>query len=152
MIQSRKNELVTVEIEDIGRDGEGIGKADGFPLFVKDAIVGDIVEARIVKAKKNYAYARLEKVVVPSPFRVQPKCRYHRQCGGCQLQALSYEKQLEFKQKKIMDSLVRIGGFGRESVEAWMEPILGMEKPFHYRNKAQYPVGAISVGGNITRY
>ena len=152
MIQYRKNELVTVEIEDIGRDGEGIGKADGFPLFVKDAIVGDIVEARIVKAKKNYAYARLEKVVVPSPFRVQPKCRYHRQCGGCQLQALSYEKQLEFKQKKIMDSLVRIGGFGRESVEAWMEPILGMEKPFHYRNKAQYPVGTDRGGRIITGF
>ena len=144
----QKNQIVTVEIVDIGSEGQGIGKSDGFTLFVKDAIVGDTVEARILKAKKNYAYARLEKVVVPSPFRVEAECRYHRQCGGCQLQALSYEKQLEFKQKKIRDSLVRIGGFAPEAVEEWMEPIVGMGEPFRYRNKAQYPVG-IDRDGNI---
>ena len=107
----QKNETVVVEISDIGNDGEGIGKVDGFTLFVKDTVVGDTVEARILKSKKNYAYARLEKVVAPSPFRVEAKCACHRQCGGCQLQVLSYEKQLEFKQKKIRDSLIRIGGF-----------------------------------------
>ena len=137
----QKNDIIDVEIEDIGNDGEGIGKADGFTLFVKDAVVGDIVEARIVKIMKNYAYARLEKVIKPSPFRVEAKCAYHRQCGGCQLQALSYEKQLEFKEKKIRDSLIRIGGFEPEYVDAHMEPIVGMEEPFRYRNKAQYPVG-----------
>ena len=137
----QKNDIIVVEIEDIGSDGEGIGKADGFTLFVKDAIVGDTVEARIVKVKKNYAYARLEKVIKPSPFRVEAKCAYHRQCGGCQLQTLSYEKQLEFKEKKIRDSLIRIGGFEQEYVDARMESIVGMEEPFRYRNKAQYPVG-----------
>ena len=85
----QKNELVAVAIEDIGNEGFGIGKAEGFTLFVKDAVVGDVVEARIVKPKKNYAYARLEKVLEPSPFRVEPKCAYHRQCGGCQLHPLS---------------------------------------------------------------
>ncbi len=148
----QKNEIITVEIEDIGSEGQGIGKADGFTLFVKDAIVGDTVEARILKVKKNYAYARLEKVLIPSPFRVEPKCRYHRQCGGCQLQTLSYEKQLEFKQKKIRDSLVRIGGFAQESVEGWMEPMVGMDEPFRYRNKAQYPVGTDRDGNVVTGF
>ncbi|MCI9188093.1 MAG: 23S rRNA (uracil(1939)-C(5))-methyltransferase RlmD [Lachnospiraceae bacterium] len=137
----QKNDMIAVEIEDIGNDGEGIGKADGFTLFVKDAVVGDTVEARIVKVRKNYAYARLEKVIEPSPFRVEAKCAFHRQCGGCQLQALSYEKQLDFKEKKIRDSLIRIGGFEPEYVDAHMESIVGMEEPFRYRNKAQYPVG-----------
>lgn len=137
----QKNELVVVAIEDIGSEGFGIGRVDGFALFVKDAVVGDTVEARIVKPKKNYAYARLEKVLKPSPFRVEPKCAYHRQCGGCQLQALSYEKQLAFKQDKIRNSLIRIGGFAPEYIDERMEPIVGMEEPFRYRNKAQYPVG-----------
>lgn len=137
----QKNDIFVVEIKDIGNDGEGIGKVDGYTLFVKDAIVGDTVEARIVKNKKNYAYARLEKVIKPSPFRVEAKCAYHRQCGGCQLQTLSYTKQLEFKEKRIRDSLIRIGGFEQEYVDARMESIVGMEEPFRYRNKAQYPVG-----------
>lgn len=137
----QKNEIVIVEIQDIGNDGEGIGKVDGFTLFVKDAVVGDRVEARILKSKKNYAYGRLEKVLVPSPFRVEAKCVCHRQCGGCQLQVLSYEKQLEFKQKKIRENLIRIGGFEPGDIDRHMEPIIGMEKPFRYRNKAQYPVG-----------
>ena len=100
-MEFRKNDLVTITIEDFGSEGEGIGKVDGFPIFVKDAIVGDTVEVRIVKYMKTYAYGRLEKVLEPSPFRVEPKCAFHRQCGGCQLQALSYEKQLLFKQEKI---------------------------------------------------
>lgn len=137
----KKNDYVTVTIEDMGSEGEGIGKVDGFTLFVKDAVIGDTVEAKIVKSKKNYAYTRLEKVIQPSPFRVEPKCPCHRQCGGCQLQALSYEKQLEFKSQKIRNNLIRIGGFDAELVDAHMEPIVGMEEPYHYRNKAQYPVG-----------
>ena len=148
----QKNDIIAVEIEDIGNDGEGIGKAEGFTLFVKDAVVGDTVEARVVKAKKNYAYARLEKVIKPSPFRVEAKCAFHRQCGGCQLQALSYEKQLEFKEKKIRDSLVRIGGFEPEYVDVRMEPIVGMEEPFRYRNKAQYPVGTDKNGRVVTGF
>lgn len=148
----RKNDLVKVAIEDMGTEGEGIGKVDGFTLFIKDTVPGDIVEAKIVKSRKNYAYARLEKVLSPSPFRVEPVCKYHRQCGGCQLQSLSYEKQLEFKQQKIRNNLIRIGGFSPEYIDERMGPIVGMEEPFHYRNKAQYPVGLDRDGNVITGF
>ncbi len=148
----RKNDTVKVKIEDIGNEGEGIGKADGFTLFVKDAVMGDVVEAKLVKVKKNYAYARLEKVLSPSPFRVEPKCAFYRQCGGCQLQALSYGKQLEFKQNKIRGNLIRIGGFDAAEVDEKMEPIVGMEDPWHYRNKAQYPVGRDREGNIVTGF
>ena len=148
----KKNDRVTVKIEDIGNEGEGIGRVDGFTLFVKDAVVGDTVLAKIVKNKKSYAYARLEKVLEASPFRVEPPCPFHRQCGGCQLQALSYEKQLEFKNRKIRNSLIRIGGFDEDYVDQRMEPILGMEKPWRYRNKAQYPVGTDREGNVVTGF
>ena len=148
----QKNDIVRVTIEDIGTEGEGIGKIDGFTLFVKDAVVGDEIEAKIIKPKKNYAYARLEKVLTPSPFRVEPKCAYHRQCGGCQIQALSYEKQLEFKHNKVRNNLLRIGGFSEELLDDCMEPIVGMEEPYYYRNKAQYPVGTDKEGKIITGF
>ena len=151
-MELQKNAIVTVTIEDIGTEGEGIGKVDGFTLFVKDAVVGDTVEAKILKSKKNYAYARMERVLQPSPFRITPKCAYYRQCGGCQLQALSYEKQLAFKQEKIRNNLIRIGGFDAEFVDAHMEPIVGMEEPYFYRNKAQYPVGTDREGNVITGF
>ena len=137
----KKNDIYTVEITDVGMQGEGIGKADGHTLFVKDAVVGDVARVKIMKAKKNYAYARLEKVLTPSPFRIEPRCAFSRQCGGCQLQALSYEQQLLFKEKKIRNNLIHIGGFAPEYVDAIMEPIIGMENPWHYRNKAQFPFG-----------
>ena len=148
----QKNDLVTVAIEDIGTEGEGIGRVDGFTLFVKDAVVGDVVEARITKAKKQYAYARLEKVLTSSPFRIQPKCPYHRQCGGCQIQALAYDKQLEYKQQKVRNNLIRIGGFSSDEIDRVMEPIIGMEKPYRYRNKAQYPVGTDREGHMVTGF
>ena len=147
-----KNDLVTLQIEDIGADGEGIGKVNGFTLFVKDAVIGDTVEAKIVKSKKNYAYARLEKVLEPSPFRVEPKCALHRQCGGCQIQAMSYERQLQFKADKVKNNLLRIGGFSEEELSAVMESPVGMENPFRYRNKAQYPVGRDKEGNPITGF
>lgn len=151
-MEYKKNDCVTVTIEDMSTEGEGIGKVDGFALFVKDTVPGDTVEVKIVKSKKNYAYARLEKVLSPSPFRVEPRCAYHRQCGGCQLQALSYEKQLEFKQQKIRNNLIRIGGFSAEYIDARMEPVIGMEEPFHYRNKAQYPVGTDRDGNVVAGF
>lgn len=168
MAQLIKNETVVLEIIDIGTDGEGIGflteneehvdKTDalksnrGFAVFVKDAVVGDVVEAKLVKVKKNYAYARLEKVIKPSSFRVEPRCQFHRQCGGCQIQALDYNKQLEFKENKVKNNLIRIGGFDESFIEQVMEPIVGMEEPYHYRNKAQYPVGYDRDGNLITGF
>lgn len=151
-MEYQKNDVVTVQIEDIGNDGEGIGKIDGYTLFVKDAVIGDIVEAKVVKAKKNYSYAKLEKVITPSPFRVEPRCAFHRQCGGCQIQAMSYERQLIFKQNKIRNNLLHIGGFEAELIDEIMEPIVGMESPWHYRNKAQYPVGCDKDGNLITGF
>ena len=136
-MEYRKNDMVTLEIEDCGVDGEGIGKADGFTVFVKDAVIGDVITAKIVKAKKNYGYGRLMEILKPSPYRVQPKCAFARQCGGCQLQALSYEQQLVFKANKVRGHLERIGGF----TDIPMEPVIGMEEPYHYRNKAQFPIG-----------
>ncbi len=142
----KKNDVVRLTIEDIGNDGEGIGRADGYTLFVKDAVIGDVIEARITKCKKNYGYARVEKVVTPSPFRVEPKCPFHRQCGGCQIQAMDYERQLAYKQNKVRNHLQRIGGFSTGQIDAVMEPVVGMEEPWHYRNKAQYPVGYDKAG------
>ena len=118
------------------------------PFFVKDAVIGDTVRAKIMKAKKNYGYGRLEEIITPSPDRVEPKCQFARQCGGCQLQALSYEKQLEFKTSKVRGHLERIGGF----TDIPMEKILGMDQPFHYRNKAQFPVGKSKDGRIITGF
>ena len=137
----KKNDIILLHIEDLSAEGQGIGKADGFPFFVKDAVIGDTIEARVTKLKKNYGYARLEKVVTPSSFRVEPMCAFHKQCGGCQIQALSYERQLEFKTKKVANNLIRLGGFPAELIERKIEPIIGMQTPFHYRNKAQFPIG-----------
>lgn len=147
-MEYRKNDIVTLEIVDCGTDGEGIGKADGFTVFVKDAVIGDTIMAKIMKAKKNYGYGRLMEILKPSPYRVEPVCLSARQCGGCQLQAVSYEEQKVFKEKKLRGHLERIGGF----TEFPMEPLIGMDNPYHYRNKAQFPVGRNKEGRIVTGF
>ncbi len=149
-----KNDIIEIEIIDQGTTGEGIGKVDGYALFVKDAVIGDVVKVKIMKAKKNFAFAKLLEVVKPSPYRVEPLCPEAKRCGGCQLQAMNYKQQLEFKEKKVYNNIKRIGGI--EDFE--MKSIIGMEElavkghedngPFHYRNKAQFPVG-LDREGNI---
>ena len=148
----KKNEKIRITIEDIGVNGEGIGKIDGYTLFVKDALIGDTVEAIITKAKKNYGYAKMLNIIEPSPYRVPAECPVARQCGGCQIQELSYEAQLSFKAKKVYDNLVRIGGFAPDFLDTVMEPICGMEEPFHYRNKAQFPIGTDKNGNIVTGF
>lgn len=148
----QKNQLLTTEIIDISTEGEGIGKVNGYPFFIKDTIIGDQVEIRAIKLKKNYGYGRLEKVITPSPFRVTPSCCFHRQCGGCQIQAMSYEQQLAFKHNKVRNNLLRIGGFEPEELDRIMEPIVGMEEPFRYRNKAQYPIGRDKEGNPVAGF
>ena len=148
----QKNQLLTTEIIDMSTEGEGIGKVNGYPFFIKDTIIGDQVEIRAIKLKKNYGYGRLEKVITPSPFRVTPPCSFHRQCGGCQIQAMSYEQQLAFKQNKVRNNLLRIGGFLPEELDRMMEPVVGMEEPFRYRNKAQYPIGRDKEGNPVAGF
>lgn len=147
-----KNDIVTVEITDIGVSGEGIGHVDGYTLFIKDAVIGDVVEAKVMKAKKNYGYARLMKVITPSEYRVEPKCAFARRCGGCQIQEMSYDRQLAFKDQKIRGNLERIGGFTKERIDTVMQPVVGMEHPFGYRNKAQFPFGTDKEGNPITGF
>ena len=147
-----KNDIVTVEITDIGVSGEGIGHVDGYTLFIKDAVIGDVVEAKVKKAKKNYGYARLMKVITPSEYRVEPKCAFARRCGGCQIQEMSYDRQLVFKDQKIRGNLERIGGFTKDQIDTVMQPVVGMEPPFGYRNKAQFPFGTDKEGNPITGF
>ena len=145
----KKNDLFSLEITDMGVGGEGIGKYEGMTFFVKDALIGDTIKARATKLKKNYGYARVEEIIIPSPYRVVPECPLHRQCGGCQIQALSYEEQLAFKKQKVKNNLMRIGGFAEEEVDAVMLPAVGMEYPYRYRNKAQFPVGYDKAGNLV---
>ena len=158
-----KNEELIVTIDACGSEGEGIGRIDGYALFVKDAVVGDTVRVKIMKAKKNYAFARLMEVITPSPDRIEPPCPLARKCGGCQIQHINYEKQLEYKHNKVKSCLERIGGFTvvDEGVETEvdsvdnvivMEPALGMNDPFYYRNKAQFPVGKNKEGKVVTGF
>lgn len=147
-----KNDMITVEIKDMGIDGEGIGKVGSYTFFIKDAVIGDVVEAKVMKAKKNYAYAKLIKIIKPSPDRVEPKCKLHKQCGGCQIQALDYSAQLLYKENKVRNNLMRIGAFSPEKLNEIMEPIVGMESPWHYRNKAQFPFGVNKSGEIVTGF
>ncbi len=155
----KKNDIVSVTITDIGNSGEGIGKADGYTLFVKGAVVGDVVAAKVLKAKKTYGYAKVEEVLTPSACRVTPTCPVAGRCGGCQLQFMDYKAQLSFKERKVKECMERIGGitFGAvaEEIAAGRPeflPILGMEHPVHYRNKAQYPVGRDKNGKIVTGF
>ena len=135
----QKNDLIMLEITDLTEEGQGVGKKDGLVFFVKDSVMGDRVEARILKAKKNYAYAKVEKLLEASPYRITPLCPVAGKCGGCQLQHLSYEKELSWKEDRIAQSLIRIAGLSPEEVESKKEGILGGVLS-RYRNKAQYPV------------
>lgn len=147
-----KNDIIELQIEDLGVDGEGIGKYEGMTFFVKDALIGDFIRARVIKLKKNYGFARLEEIIAPSPDRVQPECELHRRCGGCQIQAMDYRAQLAFKEKKVRDNLMRIGGFAEAELNAVMEPIVGMDEPYRYRNKAQFPVGQDKEGNIVAGF
>lgn len=144
----KKNDLVTLEITDLGSTGEGIGRVDGFTLFVKDALIGDVIEAKVIKVKKSYGYGRLMAVVTPSLYRTEPRCSQARACGGCQIQPLAYEQQLKYKENKVRGLLERVG----KVQEYVMESMIGMEDPWNYRNKAQFPVGRTKDGEVVTGF
>ncbi len=145
-----KNQGFIVTIEDMNEDGAGVGRMDGFIWFIKDTVIGDVVRAKAMKVKKTYGFARLTEVLEPAPGRVEPRCPVARQCGGCQLQAMSYQEQLKFKERKVLNHLMRIGKFSRDEIP--MLPIMGMENPWRYRNKAQFPFGKNKEGRIITGF
>lgn len=107
----QKDDLIRVTIEDLSSDGLGVGHSDGMAFFIKDTVIGDEVEAKIMKMKKTYGYARMTKLLVPSPDRIEARCPVARQCGGCQIQSMSYPAQLRFKENKVRNNLMRIGKF-----------------------------------------
>ncbi|MGN1205760.1 MAG: 23S rRNA (uracil(1939)-C(5))-methyltransferase RlmD [Eubacterium sp.] len=150
-MEFKKNQDIILKIDDLGNNGEGIGHVDGYALFVKEALPGETIRASIMKCKKNYGFARLLEVLEPSPNRIKAACSAARPCGGCTLQHLSYDAQLIYKENKVKNCLTRIGGVDLTDVE-WL-PILGMkeETPWHYRNKAQFPVRE-QLGGDGTPY
>ena len=148
----KKNDILKVDITDLDTDGNGIGKVDGYTLFIKDTYPGDKCLVKIMKAKKSYAFAHLEEIIMPSLDRVGSKCERAKACGGCTLQGLSYEAQVRYKQNKIVNNLVRLGGFDKEYIESICEPFLESEVPYRYRNKAQYPVGYNKSGELITGF
>ncbi len=141
-----KNEQYTMTIVDIGSQGEGIGKISDFTVFVPQAITGDEIEVKILKVKKNYAYGKLIRLISPSPKRQDPRCPSAHICGGCQLQHVDYEEQLVWKKDKVKAALTRIGGLK----DVFVHPTLGMQEPYYYRNKAQFPItmedGKVKIG------
>ena len=144
----KKNDSIRLTIEDLTTEGAGIGKVDGFTFFIKDALIGDEIDARVIKLKKNYGFARLMNIITPSPDRVTPRCPVARSCGGCQIQAMRYDAQLAWKQEKVRQLLERVGHVS----DYEMLPIMGMEEPWHYRNKVQYPVGLDKEGRIVTGF
>ena len=143
-----KNDIVELEITDFSSEGQGIGRSEGCAVFVKDSVIGDKIKARILKTKKTYAFGRLEEIIEASPQRTAAPCPVARACGGCQIQMMDYQAQLAFKQRKVLENIRHIGGFE----EVPMETILGMEEPYHYRNKAQFPVGKNKEGRIVTGF
>ncbi len=143
-----KNEIYNITITDLGTHGEGIGKIDGYTLFVKNTLPMEEVKVLVVKANKNYGYGKALEILKPSPYRIEPLCPAAGRCGGCSIQHLDYSAQLIQKQNKVKQNLIRIGGF--KDIEVL--PVIGMENPYNYRNKAQYPVNSDKNGLNIGFY
>ncbi len=148
----KKNETFELEITDYSGEGLGIGRREGFVWFVKDTVIGDRILAAATKVKKNYGFARLLQILTPSGDRVTAACALARRCGGCQLQEMSYAAQLRFKSGKVYNNLLRIGEIDRDVLDRVFEPIVGMEMPYRYRNKAQFPISRDKSGKLIAGF
>ena len=133
----QKNEYIDVIFEDLTHDGAGVAKVEGYPLFVPNGLPGEKAKIKVIKVNKGYGFGRLMEITEASPYRVEPECPIYKECGGCQLQHMSYEGQLKAKEKQVSDVLQRIGKL--ENVK--VHPVIGMENPWRYRNKAQVPIG-----------
>lgn len=138
----QKNDFIDAVFEDLTHEGAGVAKIDGYPIFVPFGLPGERAKIKITKVNKGYAFGRLMELIEASPERVEPPCPIYKQCGGCQLQHLSYEGQLKAKEKMVREVLSRIG----KLPDVPVHPVLGMEEPWNYRNKAQVPVGEMEGG------
>ncbi|MGJ9458363.1 23S rRNA (uracil(1939)-C(5))-methyltransferase RlmD [Oceanobacillus sp. CF4.6] len=130
-----KNDTITLTFEDLTYEGNGVGKIDGYPLFVPNVLPGEEAIVKVVKANKNFGFGRLLELKNESPERVTATCHVH--CGGCQLQHMSYQLQLEMKQNQVKNVMKKVAHLDHVPIHT----IIGMENPFHYRNKVQIPVG-----------
>lgn len=139
LVPVEKNKDYEIYIDGFGSMGEGIGKIDNFTVFVKGAVKGEKVKAKITKVNKNFAFGRVMDIIEKSQDRTEPICPAYKRCGGCQMQHLSYKAQLEFKKQKVIDCIERIGKIKMDSVT--VHDTIGMEPPYYYRNKVQLPVG-----------
>lgn len=133
-----KNDVVSVEIEDLAYGGLGVGKLDGFVVFVEGALPGELVSARIIKKKANHAQAVIEKIERPSPHRIaDPPCPLFGRCGGCTWQNFTYDQQLVWKQKQVLDTIAHIG----RQRDFEVMPIIGSPVQWRYRNKMEFTFG-----------
>ena len=144
----KKNQLLTIEIENVTAKGFGVSRVDDFVLFTEGALPGDKILARVIKVKTRYGYGKLEKILSPSPHRIPSPCPVSAKCGGCQWQDCDYQAQLGFKQAIVADNLARIGGISNPP----MGKIIGMDVPQPYRNKAVFPVVPTNDGFEIGMY
>ena len=133
-----KNQILELTVDAFGSDAQGVCRADGMAVFVPGALPGERVRVRIVKPMKSYAFGRLEEILTPSPDRREPPCPIYKRCGGCAAQHMRYETTLAFKRDQVRDLLKRVGGIDMD-----VPPVIGMENPWHYRNKGAYPVALV---------
>ena len=133
----KKNETVQLTIEDLTHEGNGVGKVDGYPIFIPLGLPGEKADVKVIKVNKRFAYGKLLHTHKASPERVTPPCNVYYKCGGCQLQHMSYDMQLEMKQNQVRNVMRKVAHLPDVPVH----PVLGMEDPWRYRNKIQIPVG-----------
>lgn len=143
IIPVKKGDVIEMKITGLGSSGEGVGKHQGFTVFVQGALPEETVEVKINLVKKNYATGSLQSIVQKSVERVEPACPIYKECGGCQLQHLSYKGQLQMKRQQVVDALTRIGHLDVEVL-----PVIGSANPWNYRNKMQFPA-ALGAEGKI---
>jgi 23S rRNA (uracil1939-C5)-methyltransferase len=136
-MEIKKNSIHKVQITGMTHEGQGVGRIDNFTIFIDGAIIGETVEIIIIKINKSYGIGKLTTLISPSPNRISSFCPVFDKCGGCSLQHMSYQAQLEFKTNLVKDNLKRLGKLENVIVH----DTIGMETPLNYRNKAQYPVG-----------
>jgi 23S rRNA (uracil1939-C5)-methyltransferase len=137
MPKPRRGDVITLTVDDLAFGGEGVGRADGYVVFVREGLPGDTLRVRLTETRSRFARGVIDTVLTPSPDRVTAPCPYFGACGGCRLQHLAYPAQLAFKEKQVRDCLERLGGL---EADLRMRPILGASEPYGYRNKMEFTV------------